>query len=158
MSNSVIIIVWITFNLLFDRILGYPRFRKATGFNPNTNVWRDTTERLANLVPSGLLLRLPSSLGQDVIALSAEDHYVRVYTKLGNDLILYRFSDAVREMPKELGMQVHRSHWVNLGAVTKFEESGRTHTLTVGESVTIPVSQRYIEVIKGRGITPTRIE
>lgn len=153
-SNMAILCVWIAFNFLFDRFLGYPRFRATTGFNPDVHVWRSAAERLANLVPSGFLLRLPPSLGKEVIALSAEDHYVRVYTKLGNDLILYRFSDAVREMPENLGIQVHRSHWVNLGAITKFEESGRAYKLTVEDSVTIPVSQRYIEVLKGHGVTP----
>ena len=44
-----------------------------------------------------LLARLPSRLGGEVIALQAEDHYVRVHTALGSDLLLMRFADAVAE-------------------------------------------------------------
>ncbi|MBL8554021.1 MAG: hypothetical protein JNL41_07060, partial [Phenylobacterium sp.] len=42
-----------------------------------------------------LLARLPGRLGDEVIALQAEDHYVRVHTALGSDLLLLRFADAV---------------------------------------------------------------
>lgn len=154
MANTFIIGVWVAFNFLFDRLLRFPRFRAQTGYSPDSSEGREISDRLSTLVPSGFLLRLPQALGKDVIALSAEDHYVRVYTKLGNDLVLYRFSDAIREMPDDMGMQVHRSHWVSLNAISKFEEEGRGHKLTVGENVQIPVSQRYIEVLKGRGITP----
>lgn len=158
-ANTFIGIVWITFNILFDRILGVPRFRTATGYKVNL---LDTDEGAqsdgsAQFSNTGLLLRLPTELGKTIIALSAEDHYVRAHTPEGNDLILYRFSDAVREMPDNIGLQVHRSHWINLSAISSFEESGRGSTLTLNETIKIPVSQRYIEVLKARGIVPERI-
>lgn len=158
-ANSFICGVWISFNILFDRILGVPRFRTATGYRVNLLDADESTQSdsPAQFENTGLLLRLPTELGKTIIALSAEDHYVRVHTPEGNDLILYRFSDAVREMPDNIGLQVHRSHWINLSAISSFEESGRGSTLTLNETIKIPVSQRYIEVLKTRGVVPERI-
>lgn len=155
-ANTFIGGVWIAFNFLFDRVLGVPRFRAATGFKVNMMDAEGASQQ-EQIADTGLLLRLPQELGKTVIALSAEDHYVRVYTPEGDDLVLYRFSDAVREMPESMGMQVHRSHWVNLSAISSFEESGRGASLTLNETITIPVSQRYIEVLKTRGFVPDRV-
>lgn len=157
MSNTFIFGVWLAFNFLFDRFLGLQRFREVTGYvrrAPEQNVEGKVQD--VPLAPSGLVLRLPQELGQNIIALSAEDHYVRVHTPKGNNLVLYRFSDAVREMPEERGLQVHRSHWVSLSAISRFEEANRGFQVILNDNLTIPVSQRYIEVLKGRGFTPQR--
>ncbi len=152
LANSFIISVWVAFNFLFDRFLGLRRFREATGFVRRSDHFEHNDGTVKVKETSGLLIRLPPHLGQDIIALSAEDHYVRVYTPEGNDLTLYRFSDAVREMPENYGLQVHRSHWVALSAIDRFEEAGRGYQLVLNETIKIPVSQRYIEVLKTRGI------
>lgn len=80
LANTFIGSVWIAFNILFDRILGVPRFRTETGYKVNLldadeSTQSDSTAQFSN---TGLLLRLPNELGKTVIALSAEDHYVRV--------------------------------------------------------------------------------
>ena len=159
LANAFICAVWVVFNFLFDRVLGVPRFRSATGYKVNLLDidGASSSDDDSQMADSGLLLRLPTELGKTVIALSAEDHYVRVHTPDGDDLVLYRFSDAVREMPESYGLQVHRSHWVNLSAVSSFEESGRGLMLTLNETIKIPVSQRYIEVLKARGFVPDRV-
>lgn len=154
LMNTFIIGVWVAFNFLFDRFFGLRRFRAATGY-VRLEKEPDVVQEIP-LAPSGLVLRLPQELGQNIIALSAEDHYVRVHTSKGNDLVLYRFSDAVREMPDERGLQVHRSHWVSLSAISKFEDAGRGYQVVLNDTVEIPVSQRYIEVLKARGIAPER--
>lgn len=157
MSNTFIFGVWLAFNFLFDRFLGLRRFRDVTGYvrSSSEQVPQDAGQDVP-LAPSGLILRLPQELGQNVIALSAEDHYVRVYTPKGNDLVLYRFSDAVREMPDERGLQVHRSHWVSVSAISRFEEVNRGFQVVLKDSTELPVSQRYIEVLKARGFAPER--
>lgn len=157
MSNTFIFGVWLAFNFLFDRFLGLHRFRNITGYVPAAkDPDAEDPAKTVPLAPSGLILRLPQELGQDVIAISAEDHYVRVHTPKGNDLVLYRFSDAVHEMPTNRGLQVHRSHWVSLSDISSFEEVGRGYQVVLNEAVKIPVSQRYIEVLKARGVPLTR--
>ena len=56
--------------------------------------------------------RLPMKLrGASIRAVQAEDHYLRIHTDRGSDLILMRLSDAVIEMEGLEGAQVHRMAW-----------------------------------------------
>lgn len=43
---------------------------------------------------TGLLARLPPEPGKDIIAVQAQDHYVKVSTTRGSHMILMRMSDA----------------------------------------------------------------
>lgn len=55
--------------------------------------------------------RLPRGLRtQPILALSSEDHYLRVHTPKGEALILMTMAEAVAMLPN--GFQIHRSHWV----------------------------------------------
>lgn len=100
---------------------------------------------------SPFLRRIPPRLGTDLLWLSAEDHYIRVTTALGSDLILCRLSDAIAELDGETGQRVHRSHWVARRAVGSIERrEGKTSLLlTTGE--TVPVSQSYVPALRAAG-------
>lgn len=55
--------------------------------------------------------RLPRGLRtQPILALSSEDHYLRVHTPKGEALILMTMAEAIAQLPH--GFQIHRSHWV----------------------------------------------
>jgi hypothetical protein len=58
---------------------------------------------------NALLNRLPREIGTELIAMEAEDHYLRVHTQAGSALILMRLSDAVAAAGADAGVQVHRS-------------------------------------------------
>jgi len=102
-------------------------------------------------VVSPFLRRIPPRLGSELLWLSAEDHYIRVTTSLGSDLILCRLSDAIAELGGEVGQRVHRSHWVARRALGSIErKDGKTVlVLTTGE--TVPVSQSYVPSLKAAG-------
>jgi len=98
--------------------------------------------------------RIPLHLGGDLLALQAEDHYLRVITATGSDLILMRLADAMRELPATRGMQVHRSWWVAFSAVQKFgREQGRA-ALYLSNGVQVPVSRTYMAAVKAAGWQP----
>lgn len=87
--------------------------------------------------------RVPGRLGRRVIALSAELHYLRVYTTHGDTLILFPFGQAVALLEQEDGMQIHRSHWVSLSHVDEIiSDNGRMLCKVVG-GPTLPVSRSY---------------
>ena len=48
----------------------------------------------------------------ELYAIESEDHYLRVHTSAGQELILMRLADAVRELAGVEGLQTHRSWWV----------------------------------------------
>ncbi len=104
---------------------------------------------------SELADRLPPELGASVIALSAEDHYLRVYTERGDCLIHYRFSDAVRALGAA-GVQVHRSWWVAKNAVERAERESSRHVLVLIGGLRVPVSRTYGLAARQAGFTPAR--
>lgn len=50
-------------------------------------------------------------------AVEAEDHYLRVHTDAGDELITARFGDALAELAAAPGFQTHRSWWVAAEAI-----------------------------------------
>lgn len=88
------------------------------------------------------LRKLKQEFAGEVIAIVAEEHYIRVYTETGSDLILYRFSDALHEIQRwQDGLQVHRSYWVALRAIVTVEVLPRSLRLTLSNGLQVPVSQ-----------------
>lgn len=96
------------------------------------------------------LNRIPARLGGDVVALSAELHYLRVHTVLGEALILYSFGQAVADMENIAtpGMQVHRSHWVALDHVAALEKQGERLVCVLPRSLRFPVSRPYRSALR----------
>ncbi len=101
--------------------------------------------------PAPFLSRLPARLGEELLHLRMQDHYVEASTTRGTELILLRFRDALREVDGLDGMQVHRSHWVARAAVTRpVRRSGRI-ILELVNGVEVPVSRSFVPALKGRG-------
>jgi hypothetical protein len=100
--------------------------------------------------PPALLSRLPSRLGKDIVALEAEDHYLRVYTNLGSDLILMRLSDAIAAIGPGLGLQVHRSWWVAQDAIGEIVRSEQRLHLRLTNGLLVPVGRTYAAAVRSR--------
>ena len=107
-----------------------------------------------NSLPPAILDRLPFALRAPLIALSVEDHYVRVHTTRGNEMILMRLSDAMREVGTTNGLQVHRSHWVATDAIKSVQRKGDGAVLTLSNEIEIPVSRSNMPAIKAAGLLP----
>lgn len=102
----------------------------------------------AAVQPSSFLARIPPQLGTALLALQAEDHYLRVITDQGSSLILMRLADAIRQLPPEEGMQVHRSWWVAYKAAREIgKEAGRMN-LRLPDGTQVPVSRTYQAAVK----------
>lgn len=92
--------------------------------------------------------RVPGRYGRDLIALSAELHYLRVHTTQGETLILFPFGRAVEALQDHNGMQVHRSHWVALDRIDEVvSRDGRTACQMIG-GLSVPVSRSYRAALK----------
>lgn len=98
------------------------------------------------------LERLPLKLrGAEVWAVEAEDHYLRLHTSKGQDLILLRLADAVAELEGIEGMQVHRSWWVARDAITNARRGDGRATLTLKDGAEVPVSRTYAGQLREKG-------
>jgi DNA-binding LytR/AlgR family response regulator len=97
--------------------------------------------------------RLPLPMrGRWVIALQAEDHYLRVHLDDGRStLILMRLSDAVAELPTGTGAQTHRSWWVAKDAVRAVVKSDGRAMLTLTAPLEAPVSRSFYKALNDAG-------
>jgi hypothetical protein len=100
--------------------------------------------------PTALLSRLPHRLGAQIVALEAEDHYLRVHTTIGSDLILMRLSDAVAAIEPDLGLQVHRSWWVAQDAICELVRSNDRSRLKLRNGLLVPVGRTYTAAVRTR--------
>lgn len=106
----------------------------------------------ANSAPPRFLERLPPHLrGSRLIAVEAEDHYLRVHSDRGSDLILMRLSDAIAELEGIEGAQTHRSWWVARDSVRGAARGDGRATLTLEGGITAPVSRRYARALREAG-------
>ncbi|WP_049835008.1 LytTR family DNA-binding domain-containing protein [Octadecabacter temperatus] len=101
-----------------------------------------------------ILDRLPFDKRGALVSLSVEDHYVRIRTTNGEDMVLLRLADAMREVGDTTGLQVHRSHWIALDQVTAAARKGDGAILSMASGPDIPVSRANISSIKEAGLLP----
>lgn len=98
------------------------------------------------------LKRLPVKFHTaDLWAIASEDHYCRVYTSLGSELILMRLADADRELADADGLRVHRSWWVARKGVANAERSDGRVRLKLRSGEDVPVSRSYQSAVKDAG-------
>lgn len=96
--------------------------------------------------------RLPAKLkGAVIYAISAEDHYLRLHTSKGSDLILMRLGDAITELEGLEGMQTHRSWWVARDAVESTRREGDKAVLVLKGGAEAPVSRPNVKPLREAG-------
>ena len=93
---------------------------------------------------------------EDVLALQAQEHYVRVFTPDGSVLVHGRFSDASTAMPPRAGLRVHRSWWVADAAVCTAKRGARRWQLNLVTGDAVPVSDSYVRDVRERGLLKRR--
>lgn len=96
--------------------------------------------------------RLPPHLRSAAIhALQAEDHYLRVHTDAGTELILMRLGDAVPELEGIEGARTHRSWWVARDAIRQVIRLDGRAELTLPGGVVAPVSRSAYPALRDAG-------
>ena len=102
------------------------------------------------VAPLALRKRLAPRLARArLIAVEAEDHYLRVRTDAGSGLIHMRFADALEALAGSDGFRTHRSWWVARTAVEVARWKGGRGELVLSDGSTAPVSRTYAAALKG---------
>lgn len=100
-------------------------------------------KQMETTAPIRLVARLPDDLGDDIVSLSMQDHYVEVTTTRGKTLILMRMADAVDELDTIPGQRVHRSHWVAQAHLAGTAKSGHRRFVLLKDGRKLPLSDTY---------------
>jgi hypothetical protein len=86
-----------------------------------------------------------------LLAVEAEDHYLRVHTDAGDELITARFADALAELAAAPGFQTHRSWWVAAAAIEDVRWlRGRGEARLKG-GLTVPISRSNAPALREAG-------
>ena len=96
----------------------------------------------------GFLAESRLSNDAEIYAINAAEHYIRVWSDKGTDMIRYRFGDALKEMQGNRGMQVHRSWWIDFSQVVDCRSKGRSLELSLPGDLRVPVSLAHREKIR----------
>jgi hypothetical protein len=143
--------VWLGTNYVFDRFLDLPRYRYDTVPLGATYVpaAADPTPLAPGTGRPAFLERVPAGVAlPDVIAVKAEQHYIKIVTAARNYLVLHRFSDALCELPSNDGLQIHRSWWVRRSAIQRVRQSSRKMSVILQTGEEIPVSGPYQVLVR----------
>lgn len=76
-----------------------------------------------------------------ILALSAEDHYLRVHTDRGEALVLMSLSQAIEALGEEAGLRIHRSHWVAREAVVDSLRKDGAVEVKLANGLALPASR-----------------
>jgi hypothetical protein len=99
-----------------------------------------------------LLRRLPERLAEaELLAIEAEDHYLRFHTDKGSALILMRLGDAIAALGGMEGARTHRSWWVARDAVIGASRGGGRATLRLKGGLVAPVSRTFSPELRKSG-------
>lgn len=103
-------------------------------------------------LPELIAEKLPARLrAARLIAIEAEDHYLRIHTDAGSDLVLMRMTDACALLPEAAGARVHRSWWAARAATEAVERGGGRTELRLAGGLVVPVSRAMQAVIRAQG-------
>ena len=98
--------------------------------------------------PDPHLQTLARPSGKTLISLEAQDHYIKVTTTKGSELILQRLGDAQKELENYPGLRVHRSWWVASEQIETVERQNGKMQLAMKNDSIIPVSRNYMKMVK----------
>lgn len=130
-------LLWVGVNHVYDRILGIPRYRYAA---PSPAAAGES-----DVAP--LVSLLPREKRGRLLAIKAEDHYLRIFTDAGDHLVYMRLGDALENLVDQ-GMRTHRSWWVAFDAVDALKRERASHVLELHNGLRVPVSRTYLLAVK----------
>lgn len=141
-----LIFMFVHFRILADQT-NTESFRAADA--PSTHIDVTHVEHPADSTyRTQLHRRLPPEIGEEIVSMSMQDHYIEVTTTQGSHLILMRLSDAMVEIQGVDGLQTHRSHWAAVMHLRELGRDGNKHHIQLSDGRRLPVSQTYLEAVQ----------
>lgn len=86
-----------------------------------------------------------------LIAVEAHDHFLRVHTDAGAELVAMRFADALDELAGAHGLRVHRSWWVAADAIQSVRWRRGAGEARLAADLSAPVSRSYAADLRAAG-------
>lgn len=134
-----VLVITLAMTALITTVEAWPRRERSVGAREAAS-------------PVRFLDRLPPKLRRaELLAVEAQDHYLRVHTDAGAALVLLRLSDAIVELTGLEGARVHRSWWVSREAIESVKRGGGRTVLVLKGGLSAPVSRSYAPALRKDG-------
>jgi len=102
-----------------------------------------------DIPPAAFASRLKFDLRQaDILSLSADDHYLDVFTSEGREQIRCTVADAASELAPIDGRVIHRSHWVARSAIEELVRSDGRAFVRLADARELPVSRTRLRQLQ----------
>lgn len=137
--------------LVLTGFLRLLRERRAVAAAPPADAGPTAAPSVEPAVTVFLRSTAPELAGAALLALEAEDHYLRIHTDRGRAMVLMPIGRAAEMLAAVPGQRVHRSYWVADAAVDAVERSGASVTLRLRGGLTVPVSKRLLPALRQQG-------
>ena len=93
--------------------------------------------------------RLPPAIGRELVRIDADLHYLQVRTSLGRATVLGTLAEVEAALP-ELGLRVHRSHWIALSQIRRVSKSANGWGCELRGGERVPISRRRLAEVRER--------
>lgn len=112
----------------------------------------NTVPKNTSQLPNSFLAQFGPDAGEHLVRLAMRDHYIEVYTEIGQKLVHMRFGDAVSQLKDENGGQVHRSHWICFDDIKDVVKDGDKMYFKMSDNALVPISRSRKPELKQRGL------
>lgn len=85
---------------------------------------------------------------KSITHVSAQGNYVNVHTSTQSHFETSTMHNVVAQIPSDLGLQVHRSHWVAYSAIQEISKNERGLTVRLKSGAEVPVSRNNAKKIR----------
>ena len=134
--------IFCVFFLLFER--------RAAIAARQENSTSESKDNAVGVAESSLHEHLPADF-PPILAVSIEDHYVRVHAEDRSEMLLMPLAKAIELLPDNAGIRVHRSWWVARSAVLSHKREGRDVKLVLVDDLRVPISRNQIKELRRAG-------
>ena len=132
----------INFRVDFEELFNF-RFN----LNKSSNLHSET-EYVGSKNGTTLINTLSPKYQEQPLRLQAQEHYIKVSTCLGTELVLYKFGRALEELENVAGLQVHRSYWVATDNIVGWTRNKNNIQLELKFGDPVPVSRRFEQSVR----------
>lgn len=83
-----------------------------------------------------------------IIRIQADRQYVTIYTQSRNFFVRGSFAAAIKLLPEDIGLQVHRSHWVRFDDITRLVKLRSKYYVELRCGEKLPVARTRLNIVK----------
>ena len=93
---------------------------------------------------------------EEIAAVEAHGNYVKIHANGSEEVERVPFSQVVATLPADIGLQLHRSHWVAFAAIKSFRRAGNEGFVTLQDGAEVKVARSRVkateEILSQRGL------